>query len=88
MDYLVDPLVRPGRRAVTTIDVLRIHNRARSVPGAINGDRKMLKSTLAALLAVAVMSAGSIGASAEPKCKAGQIYSEEAGKCVKAPQGS
>lgn len=48
----------------------------------------MTKTTLIALLTVAAIAAGSLAASAEPKCKSGQIFSDEAGKCVPAPRGS
>lgn len=46
----------------------------------------MFKVSLAAAIAVAVLSAGSFGAAAETKCKSGQVYSEELGKCVAKPK--
>jgi hypothetical protein len=49
----------------------------------------MIKTTLLAVAIVGGIVAGSLGATAAPKCKAGSVYSEDAGKCVpKAPRGS
>ena len=48
----------------------------------------MIKSLIAMLVATSAIIATSAVANAEPKCKSGQIYSEELGKCVNAPRGS
>ena len=48
----------------------------------------MIKLLMAIAVAGSVFAAGGIAANAAPKCKAGQVYSEEAGKCVNAPRGS
>ena len=48
----------------------------------------MIKSLFVTLTAASVLVAAGAVANAAPKCKAGQIYSEEAGKCVNAPRGS
>jgi hypothetical protein len=49
----------------------------------------MMKTILTAAVVLSGLCAGMLSASAAPKCKAGFVYSEEAGKCVpKAPRGS
>ncbi len=48
----------------------------------------MLKSLIAAMVAGSTLVAAASIVNAAPKCKAGQIYSEEAGKCINAPRGS
>jgi outer membrane murein-binding lipoprotein Lpp len=49
----------------------------------------MIKTVLTALVVASTLVAGAVSVSAAPKCKAGSVYSEDAGKCVpKAPRGS
>ncbi len=48
----------------------------------------MLKSLIVALIAGSTLVAVTATANAAPKCKDGQIYSEEARKCINAPRGS
>jgi hypothetical protein len=49
----------------------------------------MIKTTLTAVIIASALVASAVSASAAPKCKAGSVYSEDAGKCVpKAPRGS
>jgi hypothetical protein len=49
----------------------------------------MIKTTLVALAITTGVVVGSLSAVAAPKCKAGYVFSEDAGKCVpKAPRGS
>ena len=48
----------------------------------------MIKSLFVTLTVAYVLVAGGAVANADPKCKAGQVYSEDAGKCVNAPRGS
>jgi hypothetical protein len=49
----------------------------------------MIKTTVTVLAIAASLLAAAVTASAAPKCKAGTVYSEDAGKCVpKAPRGS
>ena len=48
----------------------------------------MIKSLFVTLTVVSVLVAAGAVANAAPKCKSGQVYSEDAGKCVNAPRGS
>jgi hypothetical protein len=49
----------------------------------------MIKTILTAAVVASGLCVGMLSATAAPKCKAGQVYSEDAGKCVpKAPRGS
>jgi hypothetical protein len=49
----------------------------------------MIKTTLTVVLVASALVASVVSATAAPKCKAGSVYSEDAGKCVpKAPRGS
>jgi hypothetical protein len=48
----------------------------------------MIKSLFVTLTAVSILVAAGAAANAAPKCKAGQVYSEDAGKCINAPRGS
>ena len=48
----------------------------------------MIKSLFVALTVASVLVAAGAVANAAPKCKAGQVYSEDAGRCVNAPRGS
>jgi hypothetical protein len=48
----------------------------------------MLKTTLVATALITSIVVTSLSAVAAPKCKDGTVFSEEAGKCIKAPRGS
>ena len=48
----------------------------------------MIKSLFVTLTVASLLVAAGGVANAAPKCKAGQVYSEDAGKCVNAPRGS
>ena len=51
-------------------------------------NEKMIKSLFVTLTVASLLVAAGGIANAAPKCKAGQVYSEDAGKCVNAPRGS